>query len=82
MMSGLPIVTTPTCGMKDVITDERTGLFVPIRSSSSIVGALERLKADRALRERVGRAARTQSITNYSWDRSAEPVLRAYERLR
>ncbi|HEY9466637.1 MAG TPA: glycosyltransferase family 4 protein [Vicinamibacterales bacterium] len=82
MLSGLPIVTTPTCGMKDVITDECTGLFVPIRSSSSIVRALERLKTERALRECLGRAARTQSITNYSWERSAEPVLRAYEGLR
>ncbi len=82
MMSGLPIVTTATCGMKDVITDECTGLLVPIRSSTSVVRALERLTADRALRERLGRAARTQAVTNYSWERSAEPVLRAYEGLR
>ena len=82
MMSGLPVITTATCGMKDVIADECTGLLVPIRSSASIVRALERLKTETALRERVGRAARAQAIANYSWERSAEPVLRAYEGLR
>jgi glycosyltransferase involved in cell wall biosynthesis len=82
MMSGLPIVTTATCGMKDVIEDECTGLLVPIRSSESLVLAIERLRADRTLRERLGRAARSQAITRYSWERSAEPVLRAYEGLR
>jgi glycosyltransferase involved in cell wall biosynthesis len=82
MMSGLPIVTTATCGMKDVVADECTGLLVPIRSHESLVHALERLRVDGALRERLGRAARSHAITSYSWDRSAEPVLRAYEGLR
>jgi glycosyltransferase involved in cell wall biosynthesis len=81
MMSGLPIVTTATCGMKDVIEHERTGLLVPIRSSTALVAAIELLRSDRTLRERMGRAARRQAI-GYSWDRSAEPVLRVYEGLR
>jgi glycosyltransferase involved in cell wall biosynthesis len=82
MMSGLPIVTTATCGMKDVIAHARTGLLVPIRSAASLVEAVDQLRADRTLRERLGRAARCEAMTNYSWDRSAEPVLRAYEGLR
>ena len=82
MMSGLPIVTTATCGMKDVIAHNETGLLVPIRSVESLLAAVEQLKANRTLRERLGRAARCQALTNYSWDRSAEPVLRAYEGLR
>jgi len=82
MMSGLPIVTTATCGMKDVIGHERTGLLVPIRSATSVIAAVERLKSDHTLRERLGRAARSQALTNYSWERSAEPVLRAYEALK
>src|SRR3989442_11683584 len=43
MMSGMPIVTTATCGMKDVIQDGRNGLLVPIRSPEAIVAAVERL---------------------------------------
>jgi len=81
MMSGLPIVTTATCGMKDVIVDQRTGLLVPIRSSESLVSAVDRFVADRALRAELGRAARAEAIHRYTWDRVAEPVLRAYETL-
>jgi glycosyltransferase involved in cell wall biosynthesis len=81
MMSGLPIVTTMTCGMKDVIVDGQTGLLVPIRSPETLVASVERLIADRALRTRLGQAARTDAICRYTWDKVAEPVVRAYEDL-
>jgi glycosyltransferase involved in cell wall biosynthesis len=78
MMSGLPIVTTATCGMKDVIEHERTGLLVPIRAGGAIVAATSRLIEDRALRARLGIEARCTAAQRYTWDRAAEPVLRAY----
>ena len=81
MMSGLPIVTTMTCGMKDVIVDGQTGLLVPIRSPETLVASVERLIADRALRTRLGQAARTDAICRYTWDKVAAPVVRAYEEL-
>lgn len=81
MASGLPIVTTATCGMKDVIADQQTGLLVPIRSPESLVSAIDALRANRSLRERVGQAARADARARFTWDRSAEPVLRAYEAL-
>jgi glycosyltransferase involved in cell wall biosynthesis len=82
MMSGLPIVTTSTCGMKDVIADQQTGLLVPIRSPEALVGAVDRLAHDRPLRTRLGTAARAAAVRHYTWDCAAEPVLRAYESLR
>lgn len=81
MMSGLPVVTTATCGMKDVIRDDDNGLLVPIRSPGAIVQAVERLLDDVALRERLGRTAQTEALTKYTWDKVAAPVLDAYERL-
>jgi glycosyltransferase involved in cell wall biosynthesis len=81
MMSGLPLVTTATCGMKDVIADQQTGLLVPIRSPQAVVAAVEKLCADQSLRTRLGVAARAEARTRYTWDHSAEPVLRAYEAL-
>lgn len=82
MMSGLPIVTTATCGMKDVISDRDTGLLIPIRRPDAIVSAVETLIADRALRERLGRAAQTAALANYTWDRVAQPIEHAYLRVR
>ena len=81
MMSGLPIVTTSTCGMKDVIEHEQTGLLVPIRARGAIVAAMSRLIDDRAFRARLGIEARSMALTRYTWDRAAEPVLKAYEAL-
>jgi glycosyltransferase involved in cell wall biosynthesis len=81
MMSGLPIVTTSTCGMKDVITDGRSGLLVPIRSPQAIVTAVDRLLVDASLRESLGRSAQAEATKAFTWDRAAEPVLRAYESL-
>jgi len=79
MASGLPLVTTATCGMKDVIADQRNGLLVPIRSPHALVTAIDTLLVNQSLRERLGRAARAEARGRYTWDRSAEPVLRAYE---
>lgn len=81
MMSGLPIVTTATCGMKDVIRHGANGLLVPIRSPEAVVAALEQLLADAAGRARLGRAARVEALEQYTWDRVAEPVREVYERL-
>ncbi len=81
MMSGVPIVTTATCGMKDVIANGRNGLLVPTRSPDAIVSAVDRLVADQALRRRLGQAARAEACRLYTWDTVAGPVLRAYEDL-
>jgi glycosyltransferase involved in cell wall biosynthesis len=81
MMSGLPVVTTATCGMKDVVEHGETGLLVPIRSPASLAGAVEQLLDDAALRARLGRAARAEAAAKYTWDAVAEPVRDVYDRL-
>jgi D-inositol-3-phosphate glycosyltransferase len=75
------VVTTATCGMKDVIRDGSNGLLVPIRSFVAIVQAVERLLGDPALRESLGRTAQAEALAKYTWDKVAAPVLEAYERL-
>jgi len=80
MASGLPIVTTATCGMKDMIREGANGLLVPIRSPSEIVRALTRLRDDRSFRATLGRTAR-EVAAEYTWDRVAVPVAEAYRRL-
>jgi glycosyltransferase involved in cell wall biosynthesis len=81
MMSGLPIVTTSTCGMKDVIDDGKTGFLVAIRAPQEIVAAIERLLHSSSLRREIGTAARRAALHQYTWDNSAMPVLKAYEAL-
>jgi glycosyltransferase involved in cell wall biosynthesis len=81
MFEGMPIVTTDTCGMKDVIDDGRNGLLTPIRSPQAIVAAVERLLGDPALRARLGQTARAEALRKYTWPRVAETVREVYERL-
>jgi glycosyltransferase involved in cell wall biosynthesis len=81
MFEGMPIVTTATCGMKDVIEDGRNGLLLPLRSPDAIVSAIERLLADPQLRARLGREARAEAVEKYNWQRVAEPLLQVYEQL-
>lgn len=82
MMSGMPILTTAVCGMKDIIQDGRNGLLVPIRSPEAIVVAVERLIASLAFRACLGRSAQADALEKYTWQNAAEPVRAVYEHLR
>jgi glycosyltransferase involved in cell wall biosynthesis len=55
MAHGRPVVATPVGGLVDAIRDGETGVLVP---ADGLRPALERLLADRAERERLGRNAR------------------------
>jgi glycosyltransferase involved in cell wall biosynthesis len=81
MMSGLPIITTATCGMRDTIETERNGLLVPIRSPDDIIKATERLIKNPELRALLGRAAQAEALDKYTWERVAVPIERAYQQL-
>jgi glycosyltransferase involved in cell wall biosynthesis len=81
MHNGLPIITTNVCGMRDVIRDGENGLLVPVRSSESIVAAIERLATDPALRQKIGAAAREEGLNRYTWAQSAKPVWDVYQGL-
>lgn len=81
MLSGLPIVTTETCGMRDVIRHDHNGLLVPTRSPEALVAAVERLKSDPALRKRLGQQAHADAALHYTWEQVSSPVRQVYESL-
>jgi glycosyltransferase involved in cell wall biosynthesis len=78
MWSGLPVVTTGTAGMRDVIEHEKNGLLVPPGDAESLARAIERLSADGTLRRRLGAAAHTAAAEHYTWKRTAESFESAY----
>jgi glycosyltransferase involved in cell wall biosynthesis len=81
MMSGLPIVTTATAGMRDVIEDSRTGLLVNVHAPAALARALRSLLDDEPRRAALGRAARRAATERHSWEFVSRPVLAVYERL-
>jgi glycosyltransferase involved in cell wall biosynthesis len=76
MASGMPVITTETCGMPDVIEDNFNGLLIPPGDAAALEEAIVRLASSDTLRERLGRAAQ-DSMRRYSWERAA----RAFESL-
>lgn len=70
MASGMPVVTTETCGMQDVVETEYNGILIPPANSGAIESAVLRLAAAPELRERLGQAAQ-QTMKRYTWERSA-----------
>ena len=60
LASGLPVVTTDSGSILEVVTDGVEGLVVPQRDSVAFAAALRRLIQDPQLEQRVARAARAR----------------------
>lgn len=68
MSYAMPIVSSRIDGPKDFLCDGETALMVEPHDADALTAALERLIGDRSLRERLGRAARQQVESSYSFD--------------
>jgi glycosyltransferase involved in cell wall biosynthesis len=71
MASGMPVVTTETCGMPDVVEDEFNGLLIPPADAGAIEQAISRLAESEELRRRLGEAAR-ESMRRQTWERTGQ----------
>jgi glycosyltransferase involved in cell wall biosynthesis len=84
-LCGLPLVSCPVGAIGEVVVDSITGLMVPSDDIAALSGALARLAADAALRERLGTAAADHCRARFTIDvvaRQWAHVLRGAARLR
>jgi glycosyltransferase involved in cell wall biosynthesis len=79
MAHGRPVVASAVGGLLDLVVDGETGVLVPPRDVPALRAALERLLADRELRERLGAAGRARVRDHFSWDAVTDATLDAYE---
>jgi glycosyltransferase involved in cell wall biosynthesis len=77
MAAGMPVITTETCGMPDVVENEYNGLLIPPADSSAIEQGILRLAASVELREKLGTAAR-ETMKRYTWERAARQLEALY----
>ena len=75
MAAAMPVVTTNTCGMSDLIEDETNGLLVPAANAPALGAAIERLRNSQDLRRTLGLRAQ-ESAKRYTWDRIARQLER------
>jgi glycosyltransferase involved in cell wall biosynthesis len=73
MATGMPVVTTNTCGMADVVEDEVNGLLVPAADAEKLAGGIERLCESAKLRKRLGLAGQ-ETMRRYTWERVTEQM--------
>ena len=78
MATGMPVVTTETCGMKDVVENEYNGLLVKPADAAAFVAATERLIHSSDLRARLGRAAQ-ETMKRHTWERVAAELEGVFE---
>ena len=67
-----PVVASRVGGIPEVVTDGETGVLVPPEDPDALAAALDRVLADPALRERLGRAAAARVEREFDLGRVAE----------
>ena len=71
MATGMPIITTETCGMPDIVENETNGLLIAPSDASAIEQAVLQMARSAELRQKLGSAAR-ETMRRYTWERSAQ----------
>lgn len=78
--AAVPLVATTNGGPADIVTDGVDGLLVDPEDIEKFATVLERLAADPELQRRLGAAGR-ESVTAYTWRRTATDYERIYEEI-
>ena len=78
MWSAMPIVTTATAGMRDVVRDGHNGLLAVAGSVDSLVQSLEKLLAAPTLCRALGNVAHKTAASQFTWSRTADAFESAY----
>lgn len=77
MATGMPVVTTNTCGMADVVEDEVNGLLVPSADAEKLARGVERLCESTELRKRLGLAGQ-ETMRRYTWAQVTEQLEKVF----
>jgi glycosyltransferase involved in cell wall biosynthesis len=81
MASGAPVVASRLGGLVEVLADGETGYLVEPGDIEELRDRLSLLLTDRAHARRLGDAARSRAVKQFTWDACAERCLAAYREL-
>lgn len=77
MAARMPVITTNTCGMADVVENEFNGLLIPPANAIAMGEAILRLARSVELRKKLGEAA-SETMKRYTWERAARQLEALY----
>jgi glycosyltransferase involved in cell wall biosynthesis len=75
---GIPVVSTATAGIPEVVRDEENGLLIPERDPRALAEAMVRLMEDRALYERLRSRARSSVETVFDIETTTGQLRRLF----
>jgi len=75
---GKAIVTTDHPGCREAVRDGYNGLLVPIKDPTALADAIEKLLADSALREEMGKRSREMAVNEFSASLVTRETLAVY----
>jgi glycosyltransferase involved in cell wall biosynthesis len=81
MAAGLAVVATATEGAREVISDEETGLLVPVGDHEALAASVLHLLRNEDERARLGERARVAARERFSLDRMVEATERVYKEM-
>ena len=81
MALGRPVIASDVCGMDDVVQDGKTGLLFEGGNVNSFCRTIRRLVEDRALRKRLGAAARKSAKERFNLSRMLGQMDALYQEL-
>lgn len=76
----IPVVASRTASLPEIIQDGVTGFLVPPGDASALRERLAVLLHDSALRRRMGAAARSRVMAQFTWGAAADVALAAFRR--
>jgi glycosyltransferase involved in cell wall biosynthesis len=78
MATGMPVITTETCGMPDVVENGFNGLLIPPANAQAMEEAILRVAQSKELRKKLGETAR-ETMKRYTWERAARQLEALYQ---
>ncbi len=81
MACARPVVATDLPALREIVTDEETGIIVPPAHTADLASALERLVVDAELRDRLGASGRRLVLADRTWGASAAASLAQYAKV-
>lgn len=75
MAAGLPIVASDQANLREVLEHDDNALLCPTDDVDAWVAALEKLRGDPGLRNRLGASARARFLERYTWTNRARMLI-------
>ena len=79
LASGRPLIASNVGGIAEVVRDNDNGLLVPEKDPVALAVAIERLRAEPELRERLSGRAREFALERLGWDAAIDAFERSLE---